>query len=1126
MKRIETAGAVLLAVLATAGCDNDGKRRRGGGASDGPPVATSASFTLDYAARQVLAGQVDGTDPDGDGLTFAVASRPQNGHVQMDPDGAFHYAPRCGFTGADSFTFVANDGDASSAPATVTVTTTGTLDANLLQAREITAATLAADRIDGPLARGGIGDFVMENDQIKVIVQKAGRQWATINPHGGTIIDAVPRCSDNGVPLDHFEDMAIGVNIETTMNPTVVEVVADPPADTVQVRATGPDDLIDFINGSSAIRDLGFTFPAGADDVDLPVTIETLYTLRKNAQYVEMQLTVAYAGAQPRSIYLVQYLNGSGEVEVFQHGYGFGEILAALPCSGATPLSATATAPGPLDPCNYVAYAGNDRGAGVSYGFIHDENGTSSVSVSGVTVPALGVNVVTVFAGADTPNYTLLPSPLPAFTQTHRFAVGQGTVAHVLDIRNAIYGVQTGTLSGTVTSGGQPLADAEIAVLGQAYAPGPALNVVNHYRTGLDGAYRMTLPPGNYTVRANRDGRLSPADRSAGVASGQTVTADFDFPAPARLRVTVADNNGLPIPAKVQLVGFDGSPPVVNDASVPGVLTQSSGVFGDLQADKLPYGIAFTEFVGKTGDSGVWEVEPGDYQFAVSRGPRYSAHLEPITLVEGETLTKAVVLAQVVPTPGYVTGDFHVHSIDSPDSEVTQVERVATYLAEGTDFFTPSDHEMRVDFQPVIDRMQVGHLIGTAPSAEITTFDYGHFNSWPVTVMTPLLGGGSVDWGGEAPAGEDFPSAGHYVLAPEQLIAAAHDDPMANIVQVNHMESHFGPAGLRIDTGVAPPQSGKPAEDRRLDPAIANFFSDDFDALEIWISVDGRNENADTGAPYTNFLDQNLGDWFNLLNQGLRRTAVADSDTHERRLTSLANRTLIPSAVTAPGQLSPQAEALAAKVRNGYAIGTNAPFVTISAHAPSTGQDAGLGLNESTVLRTSNGAVNVTVDVKSPLWAEFDRVEFYVNSQPQPYTLAHDAGDQTRYRACPQATFDRADPVANPTTQFAVTTVTDDPAIPGAGHLEASVTLSLSGLTQDAWIVAMVRGTDGVSRPMFPVVPNDLAPDGNNTTLEGLTDGNLGEKGMPVLAFTNPIFVSADGNAQWDPPGVAAGTCP
>jgi hypothetical protein len=64
----------------------------------------------------------------------------------------------------------------------------------------------------------------------------------------------------------------------------------------------------------------------------------------------------------------------------------------------------------------------------------------------------------------------------------------------------------------------------------------------------------------------------------------------------------------------------------------------------------------------------------------------------------------------------------------------------------------------------------------------------------------------------------------------------------------------------------------------------------------------------------------------------------------------------------------------------------------------------------------------------------------------------------------------------------------------------------------------MVKGTDGVSRPLFPVLPNNLKTS-TNTTLAQLTDGNLGEDGIMALAYTNPLFVDVDGGG-WSPPGV------
>ena len=53
---------------------------------------------------------------------------------------------------------------------------------------------------------------------------------------------------------------------------------------------------------------------------------------------------------------------------------------------------------------------------------------------------------------------------------------------------------------------------------------------------------------------------------------------------------------------------------------------------------------------------------------------------------------------------------------------------------------------------------------------------------------------------------------------------------------------------------------------------------------------------------------------------------------------------------------------------------------------------------------------------------------------------------------------------------------------------------------------AIARGTDGVSEPLFPVLPESLSSS-TNTTLADLTDGNLAEGGTPAFAFTNPLFI-------------------
>lgn len=83
------------------------------------PTATDASFST--PADTPLDATVSGTDPDGDTLMFAQASPPSNGMLTFNSDGSFTYTPTGGFTGIDSFTFTANDGTATSDPATVMI---------------------------------------------------------------------------------------------------------------------------------------------------------------------------------------------------------------------------------------------------------------------------------------------------------------------------------------------------------------------------------------------------------------------------------------------------------------------------------------------------------------------------------------------------------------------------------------------------------------------------------------------------------------------------------------------------------------------------------------------------------------------------------------------------------------------------------------------------------------------------------------------------------------------------------------------------------------------------------------------------------------------------------------------
>lgn len=970
----------------------------------------------------------------------------------------------------------------------------------------------ATECVKGPLSRCRNGDYLLSNERIRVVVQSVQRNLFGVGQYGGQIIDADLVRTGLDPDRDNFEEWSTSLNIENTAHYTNLSIVNDgSDGQAAVLRATGVDDLLDFINPSTVVADFGFPFPAAANDTDLPVDIVTDYVLEPGRNWVRVETTVHNTGGSPLSIYFGEYLNGSGNVRQFQGAYGFGSPTITMRCPVGAP-----------NPCNTIIYTGAGEGMGVSYGYTNEDPQSSAFSTAGVAVPLIGTEVVLAVIGAATPPYTMAAngSPGDSVTLTRYFIVGDGDVASVLDARNEALLLPAGRIEGTVTAGGVAVPGLQVTVLGQASgAPaGLTRNVVTHAYTDMTGHYSASVAPGTYSVITNVEGSpfegggATPVEHSVNVAAYGTVTQNMAIPATGALVVNLTDETNAPIPGKVSVVGFDPSPTPRNNQSIFGLINVSTSLFLDGGPEALPFGLAQALFFDQTGTTGAVPLEPGNYQVVVSRGQEYSTYAQNVTVTAGATTTVNAKIARVIDSTGFITADFHVHSIDSPDSEVTRIDRVKTVLAEGLDFFTPSDHDIRTSFQPEIDALGASALVGTTISAETTTFDYGHFNAWPMTIDPLQVNGGAIDHGGAAPIGLDFPAYGNFNLTPGQIIAAAHADPGAsNTVQLNHIHSHFGidgNSGLAIDTGVTPPASPPSAvmgPARRLDPSIPNYFSDAFDAVEIWIGDDRSHI-------YTYFLGQNAGDWFNLLNQGIVRTAVSDSDTHGKVIVQVGSpRNYVASPTDAPGSLGAIAETLSANVNDGRSVGTNAPFVRITADAASTAQTAGLDLSLPTLISTVDGNVTVTVDVQSPTWAEFDKVELYVNSTTTRSSTNKESGNGPvsvkRYAITPDYT-----------QNVSPTLVNVHPSVPGADRLEATAIFNLTGLTEDVWIVAMVKGTDGVSRPLFPVSPNSLQTAGN-TTLANLTDGNLGELGMTTLAFTNPLFVDVDGGG-WTAPGL------
>lgn len=980
---------------------------------------------------------------------------------------------------------------ATSAPThtpTALPTATATVATPRAVARQISDP---ADLIGGPLAIGRVGDFLIANDRLRAIVRAPGRAMSFALLYGGNIIDADLVRPPGEPGRDNFGAMTPLINLSLTAHVTEVTVVNDgSDGNPAVLRASGVDDLFDAFDLVNAIKAFGFGMvPESTRDRDLPIEIVTEYTLGVGDHAIRIETTIHNLGTTDLTTYVGDLLSPSGEDDTFVPGVGFGDALlyADLP---------------------WIAWPGRGASEGVAYGLI-------PAPLPGAPLIASGFGqsgILGVLYGQSFLDTLLVQAPgvfaIPAGERrsfVRYFAVGDGDAGSIGDVRNAIFGVATGTVHGVVTAGGRPAAGAFVSVAERVGDEVP-LAIRAAFRTDAGGRYEGTLPPGNYVVITKLEGHpydsgtSAPIEHPIIVTAGEATEQDIALPDTARLRVWVRDPQGTALPAKVTVVGFHPAP---EPAAGGGTFLFRSDV---AQEGEELFGIAAVAFVDQSGDSGDVLLPPAEYEVVVSRGHEYAIHRERVTLTAGATTTVDAVLARVLDTSGFVAADYHVHLINSFDCAVTRDDRIRTMAAEGVEYFVASDHDFVTDLRPDIERLGLGDHLASVVASEVTTFNLGHFNAWPFERDPASHIGGAIDWGraGMAP-GEDFPALGSFDLSPGELFAAMRSRITSGtgggVVQINHIND--GSLGLfalaGIDSAAVPPRSFTPPELIRQNPAITNLYDDGYDTLELWV-VGNRSQTSQ-------LRGANLGDWFNLLNQGIIKAATADSDTHSTAVVQAGGpRNYVASSTEAPRDLD-DAE-LAASVREGRLIATNAPFVRVELEGDG-GAVAGHAVGRPRLVPATAGTATLRIHVESPAWAEFDTIEVFANAETiaMPDRNLHGV-EVPRYDAEPTR-------LLHAGTDFTVRRIAVEPDIPGAERLEADVELSLPVET-DTWVVVLVRGTDGISRPIWPMNPQDLEA-GSNASLDDLTDGNLGEGGNTALAFTNPLFLDADGDGRFDP---------
>jgi hypothetical protein len=379
--------------------------------------------------------------------------------------------------------------------------------------------------------------------------------------------------------------------------------------------------------------------------------------------------------------------------------------------------------------------------------------------------------------------------------------------------------------------------------------------------------------------------------------------------------------SGGPIPCKLTLVGVEGTPsPQFTRVDIG--RPEGEGAIA-----------AFNRIMTLTG-VGAAHVPVGTYDVTVSRGPEWDIQTRRVKIgPKGASL--AARLTHVVPTPEWISGDFHVHAARSPDSRVPMQDRIYEFVADDVQLIVATDHNVVSDYDPYIRELGAGRFITSAIGDELTTNGWGHFGAFPLPADLERAGQGAVLVHGRRP--EDF-FRDVRSNAPDALIDVHHPRIDAEI-------GYFDIGGF----------------DARSDKAGRPGFSFDFDALEV---MNGYQD------PVRRSVDRVVDDWFSLLNHEHLVTATGNSDTHHLTFNIGGYpRNYVHVRDDRPEAVTPKQ--IAQAIKGHHVFFTTGPIVSLTVNGGIVGD----------LVPARGGKALAEITVRAAPWISVERVTLYLNGR-------------------------------------------------------------------------------------------------------------------------------------------------
>lgn len=226
--------------------------------SDAVPDLDDTRLEIDEDTR--LAGVLDGTDPNGDTLTYALVAGPGHGTVTLADDGSYVYVPDADFAGTDLLEFTATDPDGNVATAVTTITVAAVNDAPRWAPVAIVTGEDGALDID-------LASFVSDPD--------AGEDGSTLTysvrlagaPDAGGLFTLVGRML-SFQPGEAFQALRQGEQQDIVLEVTATDAAG----------ASSTAELIVTVTGSNDAPVLGVGRREISEDAALSLDLSTLAT--------------------------------------------------------------------------------------------------------------------------------------------------------------------------------------------------------------------------------------------------------------------------------------------------------------------------------------------------------------------------------------------------------------------------------------------------------------------------------------------------------------------------------------------------------------------------------------------------------------------------------------------------------------------------------------------------------------------------------------------------------------------------------------------------------------------------------------------------------------------------------